>query len=103
MTKDDLELTKVVAMANKHQAAMATMPERERMDYVRKVVDEADLVWGVWQDGADPAMDVIKGKHALADVLASGQSRQMRIDAIPCINYEQMVAARWMLGDGREQ
>jgi hypothetical protein len=99
------ERRELVAMANSHLERMsaAGMSEGEAFAYVKNVIDSHQVVVGVWQDSSEPDgvdMHVIKGMNTLAGILMSGASADVKISAVPCVSYDQAVAAQELLGDG---
>ena len=83
-------------IANQHHETMLGMTEREAADYVKRVIADAPLVFGVYQDAGSPngvGMYVIKGKTELLASVAAGLPIQIEVNAIPCIEREQAIAA----------
>ncbi|MHB2209732.1 hypothetical protein [Methylobacterium sp. CM6257] len=69
---------------------------------VRAVVDEADLVFAIWQDHSEPhgvGCRVIKGNQELQEIFAGGKSQEPRVAAIPCDSFEQAEALRQVAGE----
>jgi hypothetical protein len=69
---------------------------------VKRLVYDNDLVFGVWQDLAEPEGDgthIIKGRAVFAELVASGQSQNVRWTAIGCIEAEQAIALQRHIGD----
>ena len=92
----------ITDVANRHQQAMQGMSGREAGDYVKRTIDAATIVFGVYPDAGSPngvGMHIIKGSRELQVVIASGQSDQFLTDAIPCIEHAHAVAEVW--GDGQ--
>src|SRR5262245_45212139 len=71
---------------------------------VKRIIDESELVFGVWLDVGEPqgmGILVIKGVHRLEAITAGGSSqngdgviafpaiRELSIGAVPCISAEQ--------------
>ena len=83
-------LARIVAMANANDAAMRAHLRTEggtaHMEEVWKILDSADVVFGVWQDPTEPegvGYLAIKGEHLLADVVAK-ETAHSHINAISC-------------------
>ncbi|WP_029585867.1 hypothetical protein [Bradyrhizobium sp. URHD0069] len=105
MTNADEEfLRQMTDISNRHQQAMQGMSEREAGTYVKRTIDAATIVVGIFADAGSPngvGMHVIKGSRELQVVIASGQPDQFLIDAIPCMELEQAIAAERVWGDGQ--
>jgi hypothetical protein len=105
MTPEDFKRL-MVDKANKHREAMEMedMSGRQAMQYVEGIVDGAMIVFGVFPDAESPdgvGMHIIKGSRELQSVMASGRAKVVAIDAVPCIQLEQSIAAEQVLGDGK--
>lgn len=90
-------------IANVHQIAMRGMNGQAALAYVKNIIDNATIVFGVYQDAASlnaVGMHVIKGVRELQAVVTSGKTEQLDAAAIPCIDLEQAIAAEQKLGDG---
>jgi hypothetical protein len=90
--------------ANWHRRAMQGMSERDAGDYVKRTIDAATIVFGVYADAGSPngvGLHIIKGKRELQVVIASSRPDQFLIDAIPCIKRAQAMAAAEVWGDGQ--
>jgi hypothetical protein len=97
--------------ANEHREAMRGMTEEEALQFVKRVINDAEIVWGVYQDATQPygvGVHIIKGRRALSTISKSGQfvgkdfGFKLRFSAIPCDCLEQAVATEQVLGDGQE-
>jgi hypothetical protein len=91
-------------IANQHHEVMLGMTERDAADYVKRVIADAPPVFGVYQDAGSPngvGMYVIKGKRELLASVAAGLPIQILVNAIPCIEREQAMAAAEVYGDGQ--
>ena len=94
--------TKATEIANQHHDVMQGMTERATADYVKRVIADAPLVFGVYQDAESPngvGMYIIKGKRELQASIAAGLP--ILVNAIPCIDREQAIAAAEAHGDGQ--
>ena len=91
---------------------------RDRMmdaAWIRKAIEEADLVFGVWRDEAGSAPEsypglVIKGEKRLNTYVrlmhgidTQGLSLEMKWVAIPCLSRDWAAALRCVLGDGLDR
>ena len=91
---------------------------RDRMmdaAWIRKVIQETDLVFGVWRDEAGSGPEsypglVIKGEKRLNTYVklmhgidSRGLSLQMTWVAIPCPSRDWAAALRCVLGDGLDR
>jgi hypothetical protein len=92
-------VARIVAMANANDEAMRAHLRMEggnaHMDEVWKIIDSADVVFGIWQDPTGPegvGYLVIKGEHLLPDVVADGAARSHIINAISCQEAAQAYA-----------
>jgi hypothetical protein len=89
-------MRRMVELANSNETLMdgTTKP-------VKRIIAEADVVFGIWPDATKPhGIDsyIIKGRHLLADGIASNITQRLRCTAIKCIELEQAVAAAEVFG-----
>jgi hypothetical protein len=96
MYEDPEFLKRMVDKANGNECLMdgTTRP-------VKKIIAEADIVLGIWQDQSKPrgiGYLFIKGADLLADVVAMGAPATYRWNAIKCVEAAQAEAARLMFG-----
>ena len=73
---------------------------------LRRLIETTDLVFGIWQDAAEPfGVDwtIIKGKPDLEALAAQAKITVPRrtYAAIPCRCYEEALAMCRVLGDAR--
>jgi len=97
-------LRQLTDKANAHQEAMQDMTGGEAAEYVKGIIDNSTLVFGVFPDAKAPngvSFHVIKGIREVQVVDASGKADQFSTDAVPCIELEQAIAAEEMWGDGQ--
>ena len=69
---------------------------------VRAIVDSASVVFGVWQDAAEPngvGMLVVKGQALLRNIVADGEARPVEMNAVPCTCAGQAEALRIQAGE----
>jgi hypothetical protein len=70
--------------------------------FVKKIFDEAEVVFGVWDDSTQPegiGFRAIKGQNEFREVVATNRAQQMHIRVVPCIEEEQAIAAERVFGD----
>jgi hypothetical protein len=92
----------MIELANQRQLAMRGMSRRAAFRYVETIVADAEVVIGVWQDPSEPngvGLHVIKGLRHLMTATASGEPARVSVEALPCIDREQAVAAEQRFGD----
>jgi hypothetical protein len=102
MKRDDIKKI-AVKMANEHGRAMRGMSEEAAFVYIKDVIDNADIVFGVWQDSDEPlgvGTLIIKGENQIQAAVAGDEPTKRSITAIPCNEAEQAFAVRDTLGDG---
>jgi hypothetical protein len=101
--RDHADFTRMmIALANQRQLAMCGMSRRAAFRYVESIVADAEVVIGVWQDPREPngvGLHVIKGLRHLMTAAASGEPARVSVEAVPCIDREQAVAAEQRFGD----
>ena len=93
-TMDPMDIKRLVDLAN---AVTADGPVDQ--DQVQKLIDSHDVVWGVWQDAAEPygvGLHLIKGERAL---LAENKAKPPSRTALPCSCAEEAVALQEELGE----
>jgi hypothetical protein len=94
----------------KHLASLAEANRKKftaevnHADLLREVIEEADVVWGVWNDptaayGVDVAL--IKGHDRLMLIAQSPRPVATKVAAVPCRNVEEAEAMRLEFGDDR--
>jgi hypothetical protein len=82
-------------LINKAQAP-ANYAEAERL------IDSADVVFGVWYEGDTPQTGyIIKGRPLLQAIVNSGERPQVTMLSLLCSEYEEVVAYQQVFGDGR--
>jgi hypothetical protein len=103
-TPDENDLkAHMVDLANQHQENMRGATPKEALEYIKRTIDRATCVFGIYPDVTEPdgvGMDIIKGEREVQAVVASGYNQDMAATAIPCIDLEQAIAAKQALGDG---
>ena len=88
--------TVLVQQATKHAKVMASMSAKGAFDYVQEIINNNDLVYGVFVDDTYPdgiGVYPIKGRRHFEAIMASGVSEELRTEALPCNDLEQAVAA----------
>jgi hypothetical protein len=91
--------------ANERTAEMRGMTSKQKGAYVRGVIENANLVYGVYQDAAAPdgvGMYIIKGRRELEASVASRKTVQLLTTAVACDCLERAVAAARVFGDGKQ-
>jgi hypothetical protein len=108
---DDDMRRRMTDLANEHAKEMQGMTDKEALQFVKRVINDAEVVWGVYQDATQPngvGLHIIKGRRALSTISKSEQfvgkgfSFEMRFSAIRCDCLEQAIATEQVLGDGQE-
>jgi len=64
---------------------------------VLEIVAASDLVFGVWQDPAEPygvGLLIIKGTNRLREIVAGSRGQELRMSAIKCVELEHAEALR---------
>ena len=92
----------MIGAANRNHAAMQGMTDKEAASYVRRTVEAAVVAFGVYPNAGAPhgmGLYVIKGGRYLQSIIMSGQQERFPIDAIPCDDLEQAIAAEEAFGD----
>ena len=71
-------------------------------DAVRFLTATHDVVFAVWQDRREPdgvGTMLIKGRQAMREVIADGESRAVSLTAIPCRDSVEAQALREVIGE----
>ena len=92
----------MIALANQRQLAIRGMSKRAAFRYVETIVADAEVVIGVWQDPSEPngvGLHVIKGLRHLMSATVSVEPPRVRVDAVPCVDRDQAVAAEQRFDD----
>jgi hypothetical protein len=95
---------RMVECANAHTEAMQGMNTTEALDYVRAVIDSNEVVFGVYPNASEPdgvGMRPIKGIADIWDVADSHSPERFLMNAVPCIEEAQAIAAARVLGDDK--
>jgi hypothetical protein len=95
-------LVDAVAVANVLQKKLAGLDGKETFKAIKSVVDNNDLVFGIFQDSSEPngvGFEVIKGLNLLREISASRKTKKVSTGSIPCISREQAIAAQNLWGD----
>jgi hypothetical protein len=94
---------KLAVMANANISLMRGMDKQAAFRHVKAVIAKHRVVFAVWPDLHNDdgiATHIIKGRQELQALAASRAPKDVSIAAIPCISYEQAIAAEVVLGDG---
>ena len=81
------------------ETRLSITPEAMRMDLVKGIIKENDIVFGVFNEKTSPAgwaYEIIKGEQDLALISSTKRSTELKTAAIPCIEWEQAVALKQM-------
>jgi hypothetical protein len=97
---DDFDLTGVLRAANEHMQAMYNGNPAACFRYLKTLLDTNDVVVGVYQESNGVGLHMIKGRHALGVIFASGEAKNLSFSAIPCTCWQQAIAVELTLGDG---
>ena len=87
----------LAAMAEEVRHSIIPMAELERMQLVTRIVNENDMVFGVWSDPDEPeglGIQVIKGESLMPPLDGFELAEELSVAAIPCVGLEQAIAAR---------
>jgi hypothetical protein len=88
------DFKRLADIANAHPANMDDT-------VVMELIDAYDVVWGIWQDNANPGgvgARIVKGENRLRDTIATGGRQNLRVTAINCFSAEQAAALRQHVG-----
>jgi hypothetical protein len=99
----DVMVPLIVDMAKAQTEAMRGMDPKAAFRHVRKIIDDNDVVFGVFQDHDSAngvGVKIIKGLPLVEAVATGGVTEMYRMAAVPCISPEQAFAVAEVLGDG---
>ncbi len=94
----------LVEKAEATRQELQTVSPQEALKKITAIVESNDIVFGIWPDADAPegvGKYIIKGVGILQSIIDRGESEFRTVAAIPCINYEQAVAASQVMGDAR--
>lgn len=94
----------LVEKAEATRQELQTVSPQEALKKITAIVESNDIVFGIWPDADAPegvGKYIIKGAGILQRIIDLGESESRAVAAIPCINYEQAVAASQVMGDAR--
>jgi hypothetical protein len=100
---DDQTRTDLITQANDHRERMRGLSAAETGALVKRVIEESDVVWGVFPDKSRPdgaGLHLIKGKRSVGDVVAPAEAARLLVSAVPCVARGHAVSAERMWGDG---
>jgi hypothetical protein len=95
-------LKKLATDAADARERMRGLDEKAAFNFVKQIFDEADVVFGVWDDSTQLegiGVRTLKGQNQLRDVMALDQARPLHIGVLPCIEEGQAIAAEHVFGD----
>jgi hypothetical protein len=75
-----------------HAEALKGKSDEEAKAFLQSILDQYDIVYGVWDDPRGSGATAIKGYGLVRDALHSGDIGTLRISAVPCTR-EQGIAA----------
>ena len=93
----------LVRRVNLHVEAMRRMNLKEAIRYVRDIIEQNDVVIGIFVETSDPEgieVRVIKGTREMQVAAVRGRPEGLRIDAVPCDSFGQEVVAAQASGNG---
>lgn len=104
MTDQHMELIERIAnLANETGKALGAAPnDRARFKIVKRLVKDADIVFGIWQDPAAKGgvnYLLVKGNQMAREVVADKHAISARVVAIPCIDADQATALMQEFGE----
>jgi hypothetical protein len=77
------------------------MSEEKAYAYVKNIVEEATVVFGVYPEASNKfGLRIIKGNREMQVLMASSEHEDFVITAIPCLDIEQAKMMEDELGDG---
>jgi hypothetical protein len=84
-----------------HRRFLKRMPDTGERTPVKAIMEEAELVYGVWSDAGEPdGVDwlILKGEHLLRASMASGRPISTQTAAIWCESREDAWSVRQTFG-----
>jgi hypothetical protein len=100
---DDQTMTDLITQANDQRERMRGLSAAETGALVKQVIDESDVVWGVFPDKSRPdgaGLHLIKGRRSVSAEVASGEVARLLVSAVPCVARGHAVSAERTWGDG---
>jgi hypothetical protein len=104
VTLKQIEL--LVSFADANRKKFASTPAEKRTDLLRRIIEGADIVWGLWHDPPAPhrvGALIIKGEGRLMLISQRKKSVLCTISAVHCRGRDDAKTARLMFGDGRAE
>ena len=92
-----LLLTALARMAEELRQQILLANDDERMQLITRIVEDADMVFGVWPDPGENAafgVQIIKGEDLMPPLIGFETATEMHLAAIPCVGAAQALAAR---------
>ena len=108
MTNDDNAMNHdawfagLCAQAEELRQELADATDEDAFDRIKSIIDRSELVIGIWPDASTKdgyGSQIIKGAHILQNIISEKKSDSLVVAAIPCICYEQAIAASQVMGD----
>jgi hypothetical protein len=103
----DLMFSELPALADVTRARFAQKaPGLSDADVLREIIDESELVVGIYSDAEDALgfnICVIKGEAILQRVMLEGAESAVSFAVIPCTERDEALAMRTVFGDDSEE
>jgi len=101
--RDARDFLKALAdMAEELRQAIVPMSEAERTPLLARLIDESEMIFGVWPEAGSPdgvGVVIIRGEEILPPLVGFETERDTAIAAIPCAGRDQALAARAAWGN----
>ncbi len=84
-------------MAEELRQAIISMAETERAEFVTKLVEESDMVFGVWPEAEAEdgwGIKLIKGEDMMPPLVGFETDHEVSVMALPCASSEVALSAR---------
>jgi hypothetical protein len=96
----------LISFADANRRKFASIPAEKRTDLLRRIIEGADIVWGLWHDPTAPLRVgalIIKGEGRLMLISQAKKSVSCTISAVHCRGRDDAETARLIFGDGRAE
>jgi len=90
------------ASALLNKAKFARTPEKKHAKLLKKIISQADIVFGLFEDPDHPNsydISLIKGSRMLAEVVRSGNKGAFNVQGIHCRELAEALAMNHVFGD----
>ena len=101
-TQTQDSFSELVDKAEVLRRELETKTPQDAFQRIKAIVESHEIVLGVWPDAsADCGVGqyIVKGADILQAIVERGEPERRSIVAIPCISYEQAIAASQTMGD----